>query len=157
MNTITLEDGSLCLDGNILDGAEEAYNNTRYVEAFALLHAHIDWWMTANIQLDGCVRDSSKTDDLLFRRKYRFMDSLNCLKCKKIIDEKTSDRLLKFNRLRNLIIHRLVTRSYVNRPNLEKNRVKIKEVEKGFKDGIELARLLMRKTGSVVLERRKNE
>jgi hypothetical protein len=157
MNTKELEDGTLCLDGDILDGAEEAYNNTRYVEAFALLHAHIDWWMTDLIQLDGCVRDSSKTTELLFNTKYRFGNSLNCLKRKEIIDDKEYRRLQEFNRFRNLIIHRLVTRSYGNRPSVETNRVTINEVEKGFKDGMELARLLMGKTGLVILERRKNE
>jgi len=46
MKVTELEDGTVCLDDDILDGAEEAYNNSRYVETFALLHAHIDWWMT---------------------------------------------------------------------------------------------------------------
>ena len=64
MNTITLEDGTLCLDGEVLNGAREAFDKTRYVEAFALLHAYIDWWMTDLIQLDECVRDSSKTREL---------------------------------------------------------------------------------------------
>jgi hypothetical protein len=150
MRVKELEDGTLCLDGDILDGAEEAFNDSRYVEAFALLHAYIDWLMTDLIQLDGCVRDSSKTHDLLFNSKYRFGNSLSCLKCKKIIDEKEFSRLQKFNRLRNLIIHRLVTRSYGNRPNLETNNVKINEVKTGFKEGIELARLLKGKTSSVV-------
>jgi arginine decarboxylase-like protein len=58
-------DGALVLEGDILDGAEEAFRDARYVEAFALLHAYIDWWMTDLIQLDGCVRDSSKTYDPL--------------------------------------------------------------------------------------------
>ena len=33
-------DGALVLEGDILDGAEEAFRDARYVEAFALLHAY---------------------------------------------------------------------------------------------------------------------
>ena len=156
MNTKTLEDGTLCLDGDILKGAEEAFNESRYVEAFALLHAFIDWCMTDLIQLDGCIRDSSKTEELLFNSKYRFRNSLNILKSKKIIDENECQRLLKFYDLRNLIIHRLVTRSYGNRPTGETNRVTIDEVKKGFEEGIDLACLLKGKTASVICKRQKD-
>jgi len=153
MKTITLEDGTLCLDGDILKGAEEAFNETRYVEAFALLHAFIDWCMTNLIQLDGCIVDSSKTEELLFKTKYRFGNSLNCLKCKKIIDENEYRRLKEFNQLRNLIIHRLVTRSFGNRPIGERNTVKLAEVKKGFEEGINLAQLLRGKSASVIIKK----
>jgi hypothetical protein len=44
-------DGYLVLDGDVVEGAEEAFRETRYVEAFALLHALIDWWMIDLIQM----------------------------------------------------------------------------------------------------------
>ena len=181
MKTITSEDGTLCLDGDILQGAEDAFMETRYVEAFALLHAYIDWCMADLIQLDVCIRDSSKTGDLLFNTKYRFKKSLHILKNVKIINENEYQRLLKFYDLRNLIIHRLVTRSYGNRPNVytnleanivqiietnfeasvlktteinvETNRVTIDEVKKGFEEGKNLALLLKGKTASVICKR----
>ena len=173
MKTITLEDGTLCLDGDILKGAEEAFKETRYVEAFALLHAYIDWCMTNLIQLDGCIVDSSKTGELLFNTKYRFKNSLNTLKKEKIINENERQQLIKFDDLRNLIIHRLVTRSYGNRPKIysklepnietselkiteievETNRVTIDEVKKGFEEGINLAQLLRGKSASVIAKK----
>ncbi len=36
--------GVLVLDGDVLIGGEEAFTDTRYIEAFTLLHALIDWW-----------------------------------------------------------------------------------------------------------------
>ena len=80
-------DGALVLDGDVLDGTEEAFNDSRYIEAFALLHAYIDWWMTDLVQLNGCIRDSSKTKELLFNTEYRFRNSAKCLFCKSIINK----------------------------------------------------------------------
>lgn len=114
----------------ILDGAEEAFNETRYIEAFALLHAYIDWLMTDLIQLDGCVRDSSKTHELLFHSEYRFRSSAKCLFCKSIINEKQFGELMAFNGLRNKIIHRLVMYSYQCHA---RNKVTSTEVKKNLK------------------------
>jgi hypothetical protein len=146
MKVKELEDKTLCLEGDILDGAKEAFNDSRYVEAFALLHAYIDWWMTDLIQLDKEIK-TVRTEKL--PHKYGFMDSLNCLKYKKIIDENEYERLRKFNGLRNLIIHRLVTRSYRNEPGT--NRVTKTEVFEEFKEGEELAQIVRGKTGLVIL------
>src|SRR5208283_6016656 len=104
-------------------------------------------------QLDGCIVDSSKTEELLFKREYRFPSSLKCLIDKKIIEENERQRLLKFYKLRNLIIHRLVTRSFGNRPIGERNTVKLAEVKKGFEEGINLAQLLRGKSASVIIKK----
>jgi hypothetical protein len=140
-------DGALVLEGDILDGAEEAFRDARYVEAFALLHAYIDWWMTDLIQLDGCVRDSSKTYELLFEHEYRFKRSAKTLLKKTIIDNTLYERLLEFNKLRDKIIHRLVMYSY--QPHV-KNKVTRDEVIDGFEKGKALAHLLRGKTGLVM-------
>ena len=172
MNTITLEDGTLCLEGDILNGAREALKETRYVEAFALLHALIDWWMTALIRLDWETK-KERTEKL--PNQYRFMGSLKRLRRKEIIDDNERERLLKFYDMRNLIIYRLVTRSYLNEPEpnrdepetnrnkSKKNRnepetdnVTEKEVFEEFKEGEELVQALRGKTGLVLSGRFKH-
>lgn len=140
-------DGALVLEGDIFDSAEEAFNHSRYVEAFALLHAYIDWWMTALIQLREGAKTSSKTYEHLFEREYRFKSSAKTLLKKAIIDEKQHGRLLQFNKLRDKIIHRLVMYSY--QPHA-RNKVTRTEVNEGFEKGKALAHLLRGKTGSVV-------
>jgi hypothetical protein len=140
-------DGALVPEGDILDGAEEAFRDSRYVEAFALLHALIDWWMIALIQLREGAKTSSKTYDLHFKHEYRFKSSAKTLLEKGIIDEKQHGRLLQFNELRDKIIHRLVMYSY--QP-YARNKVTRNEVIEGFEKGKALAHLLRGKTGSVV-------
>jgi hypothetical protein len=140
-------DGALVPEGDILDGAEEAFNNSRYVEAFALLHALIDWWMTDLIQLRDEVKTSSKIYELHFKREYRFRSSANTLLEKGIIDKKQYGELLQFNKLRDKIIHRLVMYSY--QPHA-RNKVTKDEVIEGFEKGKALAHLLRGKTSSVV-------
>lgn len=152
MNTMTLEDGTICLDGDILNCAREALNETRYVEAFALLHALIEWWMTDLVQLDWETK-KEKTEKL--PNKHRFMESLRRLRLNEIINENERERLLKFYDIRNLIIHRLVTRSYRNKPETnrdgpETNRVTKDEVLEEFKEGEELLQVLKGKTGLVI-------
>ncbi len=136
--------GVLELESDALEGAEEAFRNKRYVEAFALLHAYIDWWMTANIQL----RNN-------FNFKPRFMQSANYLRNHKIINEEQYERLRKFNELRDMIIHRIVRYSYQHyqikykikdKEVIERSEVRLSEVDKGFKEGKDLAQLLKEKT-----------
>jgi hypothetical protein len=146
MKVKELANGGLVLEGDVLDGAEEAFRDLRYVEAFASLHAYIDWWMTDLIQLHGSVRDSSKTHELHFKHEYRFRSSAKILLDKKIIDEKQYGRLLQFNTLRDKIIHRLVMYSYQPYAG---NKVTKDEVIEGFEKGKALAHLLRRKTCSV--------
>jgi hypothetical protein len=141
-------DGGLVLDGDILEGAEEAFKETRYVEAFALLHAYIDWWMTDLIQLSGSIRDSSKTYALLFECEYRFRSSAKILLTKRIVDGKEYGRLLKFNELRDKIIHRLVIYSYQHHA---RNKVTGNEIVERFEEGKALALLLRGRTSSVIL------
>jgi len=139
--------GSLELQGDVLEGAEEAFKEGRYVEAFALLHACIDWWMADLIQLSECIRDSSKTDFFLNENEYRFVSSAKCLFCKSIINKEQFDKLIEFNRLRNKIIHRLVMQAYQRRP---KNTVTISESARGFEKGKTLCLLLKGKTSLVI-------
>ena len=149
MDTEEMVDGALTLKGDILEGAEEAFNHTRYVEAFALLHAYIDWLMTSNIQL----RTNHPFND-----EYRFMKSAKLLKdTYHEIDQIDFDKLQKFNDLRDLIIHRLVRYSFQHREisyykdkaktklKIEKGKVTKAEVDEGFKEGKALANMLEEK------------
>lgn len=45
MSVKELEDGSLVLKVNGIKGAKEAFRKGRIIEAFNLLHAHIEWLM----------------------------------------------------------------------------------------------------------------
>jgi hypothetical protein len=137
---------ALLPEGDWMDGAEDAFKDSRYVEAFTLLHAYIDWWMTDLIQLREGAKTLSKAYWLLFERKYRFRSSAKILLNEAIIDHKQYERLLEFNELRDKIIHRLVMYSYQCH---ERNKVTITEVIEGFEKGKALAHLLREKTGSV--------
>ena len=53
------DDGTLVLDGKILEGAREAYQEDRIVEAFTLLHAFIEWEML-NLYEHSHVQHRSK-------------------------------------------------------------------------------------------------
>ena len=155
MKVEEMVDGALTLKGDVLEGAEKAFKDTRYVEAFALLHAYIDWWMTDNIQL---------RTKLPFNDKYRFMTSARRLRDSKVIDQNDFERLQKFNDLRDLIIHRLVRYNYQHHPIsyckdkdktkviIEQGKVTKAEVNEGFKEGKALANMLRGKT-SVVFKR----
>jgi hypothetical protein len=142
-------DGSLVLEGNILEGAQEAFKNKRYVEAFALLHADIDWWMTALIQSHGVAKALTidQRQKLFSDSEYRFKNSVHFLEEHKIIDEKERGRLLRFNELRDRVIHRLVTYSYHTHA---ENRITKLEVTKGFEDGKVLDCLLRSKNSEVI-------
>jgi len=149
MKVKELVDGTLILEGNILEGAEEAFRDTRYIEAFTLLHAYIDWWMTDLIQLRRLIYNGAKTsevdelDELHFKNEYRFRKSGKCLLDSEIIDAKQYGSLIHFNKLRDKIIHRLVM--YSVQP-YERNKVTKPEIIQGFEEGKALAHLLEEKT-----------
>jgi hypothetical protein len=155
-------DGALVLEGDILEGAEEAFRDTRYVEAFALLYADIDWWMTALIQSHEVAKTLTieQEQKLFSDSEYRFKNSACLLKKYEIIDGKQYGRLLKFSKLRDRIIHRLVIYSYHTHA---ENKVTKTEAIDGFEEGKALDHLLKGKTGLVALnpkvikEERQNE
>jgi hypothetical protein len=140
------QDGAVMLDGDVLDGAEQAFRQTRYIEAFALLHADIDWRMIELIQCHDIDSVSSLEEEekLFSDKEYRFKNSVRLLKKYEIIDEKECGRLLAFNELRDRVIHRLVIRSY-HLGSDDPNKITKSEVTRGFEEGITLdARLANR-------------
>jgi hypothetical protein len=147
-------DGYLVLEGDAVKGAEEAFKERRYVEAFALLHGIIDWWMIDLIQMKetskGIERGPEglqRLNEIYYTYPYRFKESMKYLRDNGIITQQEYERLREFNELRDLVIHRLVMYSYQPNP---RNRIDEATVTKGFKEGRELADLLMSKTGSAL-------
>lgn len=136
----------MILDGDILQGAEEAFNETRYVEAFALLHAFIDWWMTALYQMREENKGNS-SDELHFKQEYRYRSNIKYLRKEQVIDQKERNRLLAFDKLRNKIVHRLVMYGY--QP-YERNRITKDEVIGGFTEGKALVKIISDKTLNMV-------
>jgi len=139
-------DGTILMDGDVLEGANEAYQEGRIVEAFALLHAFIDWEM-ANLYEQHHLHKGGTLieliDEKIMQKKYRFRDLQRELRKNKLTDEKEDQRLDKWYDLRNRIIHRLVAYSYHN---YRWNRVTRREVEQGFHEGEEIAELLRVRT-----------
>lgn len=64
-------DGNLILDGDLLQGAEEAFQESRYIEAFSILQASIDAFMIFIYQmLEG--RACGKLQTFIMRRNTLF-------------------------------------------------------------------------------------
>ncbi len=139
--------GNVVLKGDILKGAREAFAHQRYVEAFALLHAEVDIRMAElyqNIEFSTILyeRQHESLDDVLFllsEQDFRFKRTASLLAELGLIDGKDHRRLLSFNRLRDLIVHRLVIFSHRY---TESSRVDLSEIREGFEEGLKLAKLL---------------
>ncbi len=147
-------DGTLILDGDIDQGVEEAFSEGRYIEAFTLLQAQIDWWMADLHQLSalksGKVKDGN-LGEMIANYPFRFNDSLSFLRNHGVLTDKECGELNQFYELRNRMIHRLIVRSYqpvteggaANRNDFTKT-----EAMKGFEKGRSLAKVLKEKTAS---------
>ena len=135
-------DWALVLDGDILEGAREAYQEDRIIEAFALLHAFIEWEMTNLYEtsqiINGVILHSLRKN---FRehKMYLFRSLNKELLKKKLIEHSEYKRFLDWYNIRNRIIHRLVAFSY--HPDAF-NKVTREEVENGFLEGEALSELL---------------
>ena len=90
-----------------------------------------------------------KTIHLLMDQQFRFKPTLKHLLQKGVLTNKEYERLLKFNDLRDLMIHRLLMYGYRR---TEMNRVEARDAANGFKDGVELVLLLKNKTVKLARE-----
>lgn len=140
-------DGGLILEGDIDSGIQEAFDEKRYVEAFALLHRRLDL-LSHIIYQNYEVSKRVQGVDLggLINENISWKISLNRLSKNQIINEKERQRLPDFNNLRNRVIHRLIVRSY--HPG-QPDKLVQKEVEDGFEEGKRLVKLLNGKTAEV--------
>ncbi len=143
-------DGALILDGNIKQGTKEAFDEQRYVEAFALVQAQIDWWMTNMCQRHQAEIKGGNPEEIYSKRIYRFREARKYLLDNGVIDQKESGELVEFYQLRNKIIHRLLMHSF--QPNDKRNKVTKEAAAAGFEKGMALVSLLEEKTSSNVFE-----
>jgi hypothetical protein len=108
-------DGILSLEGDIEEATEEAFIEGRLVEAFALLHAYVDWLMAELYRLYRTIglRENIRELESLRRENYllSWQDSLNRLLENKIITREEYNSLRRFNELRNKIIRSLILSS----------------------------------------------
>ena len=133
MQVVDWVDGGLILGGNIDKGIQDAFDEKRYVEAFALLHGRLDLLMHIIYQ-NYEVSKGRKGLDLgtLINENPSWKISLNRLFKNQIINEEEKQRLIDFNNLRNRVIHRLIVRSY--QPSRPDKLTKM-EIELGFEEG----------------------
>ncbi|MBI4258744.1 MAG: hypothetical protein HY619_07300 [Thaumarchaeota archaeon] len=137
-------DGTILLEGKALEGAREAYQEERIIEAFALLHAFIEWEM-ANLYEQNHLSNGGSLIELREKgimQKYRFSWLRKQLRDTQLLKPVEDQRLGKWYDLRNKIIHRLVAYSYHN---YDWNRVTREQVEDGFREGEALAEMLRRR------------
>lgn len=142
------EDGALVLDGDLDAGIDEAFQSGRYVEAFALLHGLIDWLMASLYQLEIVFSGKATSQDawrLIEGKQYGYLDSAKFLRESRILTDAEYDRLLKFNGIRNKIVHRLIRRHFQTRRE-PRTRITKKEADDGFEEGKELVALLRKKS-----------
>lgn len=137
--------GFLLLDGKPWEGAEESYREGRLVEAFALLHAWVEWNMV-NLYEMNFLRSGRPLYDLMkegIMQNYRFPWLRSQLMEKKLLKPHEDQRLGEWYDTRNRIIHRLVAYAYHN---YDWNKITRTEVDAGFKEGQALIELLNRRT-----------
>ena len=134
-------DSALLLDGDVLEGAEEAFREERYVEAFALIQALIDWRMLNLCQIDEMNKGvpAMETHQVYWAKFYTHKKLVSELRKREIFSLKECERLTKFYDLRNMIVHRLAIYRY--QPYAH-NRVGRDKAIRGFKEGKVLVELL---------------
>lgn len=112
-----------------------------------MLHADMDWWMADPYQLFRMKVGTAEGNNWLImaqNRLYRFFDSAEFLRDVGMITQKEYERLDKFDKLRNKIVHRLIIHSY--QPNT-RNSVTFEEVKAGYEEGLQLDKILRERTG----------
>ena len=134
-------DGTILVDGEVIKGAKDAYQEDRIVEAFALLHAFIEWEMVNLYEQDYLHKGGylHELEEKGVVQQYKFTWLRAELRKRKLIDQGQDQSLGKWYDLRNRIIHRLVAYSYHN---YSRNRITREEVKQGFHVGEEIAEFL---------------
>ena len=148
MRVKELGDGTLEIDLDsapdriLVKGAERSYKEDRIIEAFAILHAHIEWLMAVLYESyyvnKGMFLVDLFKDGEFGEQKYRFPKLKKRLSGLEIINATENGMLAEWYRIRSSVLHRLIPHSGHK---YGWNRVTRKEVEIGFNKGIELAEL----------------
>jgi hypothetical protein len=151
-------DRTLILDGDIDKGVEEAFNEDRYLEAFTLLQAQIDWWLASIHQMvalrTGMVSRTKELEnwnlgEMISTYPFRFKDSAKFLRDNGVLTDSEYGVLFGFYNFRNRMIHRLIVRSYQpvsGADSANRNDITRAEAKEQFEKGRGLVKLLTRKT-----------
>lgn len=111
-------DGGLVLDGNIREGAIEAFDDLRYVEALTLLESMIEFDILNLIRIKMSDKGEYFDADNKTYNKYftlRELDWRSILAKAvgiKVISEKERKQIADCHEVRNKILHRIIFRSY---------------------------------------------
>jgi hypothetical protein len=139
-------------------GHEEAFAEDRYMEAFTLLQAQIDWWLASIHQMLALKTGKvSKTKELVSwdlwkmigNHPFRFKDSAKFLRENGVLTKDEFGDLFLFYGFRNRLIHRLIVRSYqpvTGKSFANRNDITRAEAKTEYDRGRNLAGLLKRKT-----------
>ncbi len=140
-------DGYLVLDGDVVQGAEEAFNELRYVEAFSLLQAQIDALMIFIYQMHA-EKSVADTERLHFDEKYTYPKLRDYINKNKILDSKQIGDLERFYQFRIRTVHLLIMYGY--QP-YKRYRISKREAIEVFDLGKEVVKLLDSKTVQIGL------
>jgi len=121
------------------DHAEKAYKNGNYIEALQVLHG----WIESNLQglfhlygVIDCNQDSKKIWDIV--NQINFINVAKVLYILNVLSENEYQQSIKFNSLRNQLIHKIFHDPY------EKiyTGISKKEYDNVFKQGLKLADII---------------
>jgi len=123
--------------------AQKAYDNKNYVEALQVLHGWIENKLQEILILIGSIdfnMDSSKTWDIA--NQVNYINAARVLFILSQLSDSEYQKIIKFNSLRNQLIHKLFHEPYEK----EYKGILKKEYDNVFNHGKQLAELLQRKT-----------
>ncbi|MEE9284083.1 MAG: hypothetical protein V3U49_08440 [Nitrososphaerales archaeon] len=142
------EDGSLHLDcSDVVESAQESFNELRYIEAFTVLHAWIDYLMYSIRLIDKeiYIKLPKELGDF---KGLRFWKSSRHLRDRKIPSEEEYSKIMNFDENRNIIVHRLVYNTYGEiRKNKKVPMIKLsgEAAKLAFSEGLTICKMLNEK------------
>lgn len=155
-------DGCLELHGDIIQGAKEAFSQLRYVEAFALIHAVLDFHMTRLHHVKNSLIEkipSQEANNPLGRKN--FLYNARYLYEKEVINSSEYGRFRRFNKIRDKVVHRIVFRNLSpfrydgDQPEFRKTRSEIcvtnDEARQAFDEAMELVKIIKDRMQPVIL------
>jgi hypothetical protein len=131
----------------VTEHAQKAYDKKNYIEAIQSLHGWIQNKLQELLILTGCVdykSDMSKVWDIA--NEIDLLKSAQVLFILSQITEKEYQMIRKFNKMRNIVIHKIYLEPYSG----QNNGVSKKLFDEAFRIGIKLSDLLQTKTAEKI-------
>lgn len=123
--------------------AQKAYRKKHYIEAMQVLHGFIETKLQELLLLTGTMDYKKETSEI-----WNIANQISLIHCVKVlyilgqIEQNEYQSILKFNSMRNQIVHRLFHETYEEGI----KGVPKKDFDAIFKQGLTLCNLLQRKT-----------